>query len=280
MDLLSMVEPADLEELGRSLGTRHFYQAALRVVSALVPGEFEAITVYSRQARPQMLHFEATSKDISEDEVARILGLYKAAYFRFDPFYRYWREVGRPGVLSVYEIPDLLQRDARFIASYMPEMRMSDDVLIFLPIPNGRAVALSRERNWRFEEMETDRLRLIYPLLAGLNESHVRAVAATGTGEPFPIDEDESSAPSPLDFVAAVDDFTASGFTPREREIVSCILAGYPNDYIAKKLAIGVGTIRNHRKRLYAKLDVTSEREVFSLFIGHLANKDASSLLE
>ncbi|MGE3872983.1 MAG: LuxR C-terminal-related transcriptional regulator [Parvibaculaceae bacterium] len=53
--------------------------------------------------------------------------------------------------------------------------------------------------------------------------------------------------------------------TPREIEILRYGLRGLSTAAIAKRLDIGAGTIRNHKHRLYSKLDVTSEREIASL---------------
>lgn len=55
--------------------------------------------------------------------------------------------------------------------------------------------------------------------------------------------------------------------TPRELAIVELILAGHPTETIAKRLCIGRGTVKNHRRRLYYKLDITSERELFLTYI-------------
>ncbi len=53
--------------------------------------------------------------------------------------------------------------------------------------------------------------------------------------------------------------------TPRELEIVEQILKGQPAVRIAKSLNVSVGTIRNHKHRLYNKLDITTERELFCM---------------
>lgn len=280
MDVLSRVGAEHLERLGRALGTPTFYQALLRVITSVLPGEFESITVYSRQAQPRLLHFAATSQEARDHDVAAIESLYNSAFFRFDPFFRYWREVCTPGVVPLYDIADLMSRDELYMTSYMPAMHMKDDVVMFLSIPGDRAIALGRERSWRYESEEVARLKLLYPLLSGLNEAHLRDVNPDPGANTQPQAESKAPAPPPLDFSAAVDGFTASGFTPREREILGCILAGFSNDFIADRLEIGVGTVRNHRKRLYAKLDVTSEREIFTMFIGYLTHEEASSLLE
>jgi DNA-binding CsgD family transcriptional regulator len=71
-----------------------------------------------------------------------------------------------------------------------------------------------------------------------------------------------------------------TGLTPRERDIVQLILEGHPTAAIAGRLGIGRGTIKNHRKRIYDKLDITSERELFLLYLqwlsGHSGDKPAA----
>src|SRR5690606_24115762 len=52
----------------------------------------------------------------------------------------------------------------------------------------------------------------------------------------------------------------------RERELVQLVLAGHPTAAIADRLGITVGTTKNHRRRIYEKLDITTERELFLQF--------------
>ena len=68
-----------------------------------------------------------------------------------------------------------------------------------------------------------------------------------------------------------IDAFCATQcLTPREREIVKLILQGFPNSKIAEKLDISTGTVKNHRWRLYYKIDITSERELFLMLLSDL----------
>ena len=62
----------------------------------------------------------------------------------------------------------------------------------------------------------------------------------------------------------------AYALTPRETEVVRLSLIGAPNALIAKKLGVSIGTVKNHRWRLYYKLDITTERELFRLFLSTL----------
>jgi len=64
--------------------------------------------------------------------------------------------------------------------------------------------------------------------------------------------------------------FAATLLSRRERQIVRLVFAGYGSSHIATELGIAKGTVKTLRKRLYYKLDVTNERELFALFLDHL----------
>lgn len=57
----------------------------------------------------------------------------------------------------------------------------------------------------------------------------------------------------------------APGLAPREVEVAVRILAGMASEGIALDLDIGVNSVLTYRKRLYAKLHISSQNELFSL---------------
>jgi DNA-binding CsgD family transcriptional regulator len=267
------VQPLALTRLGQSVGTSDFYEACLALMAELVSQDSQWIVVYSRIARPRTLRFELSAFPSVEIDRDLVLSTYELGFYRFDPFFRYWQSGGEPGVVGMHEIPVPPSKENTYLTDFMPITRMADDLAVFLPVSDHQCVALTVDRSTVFSGDEFALLRKIYPLFSGLNEAHLRA--STWKEER----EDHETPPTPLDFGSAVDSFTASGFTPRERDIVHLILGGFSNDAVARRIAIGVGTVRNHRKRIYAKLDITTERELFSLFMGHLADLDPSELI-
>jgi DNA-binding CsgD family transcriptional regulator len=69
----------------------------------------------------------------------------------------------------------------------------------------------------------------------------------------------------------AIEDFIAAHhLTPRQSDITGLALRGHPSAEIARKLGLTEGTVRNHRKEIYAKMDVTTEREIFAMLMAHL----------
>jgi DNA-binding CsgD family transcriptional regulator len=60
--------------------------------------------------------------------------------------------------------------------------------------------------------------------------------------------------------------------SPRERELFKLALQGCDTRRIAQQLGLSVGTVKNYKQRLYAKLDINCEREIVSLLMSFLAD--------
>lgn len=65
-------------------------------------------------------------------------------------------------------------------------------------------------------------------------------------------------------------DFGGDVLTAREREIVQLILIGHSSNSISLNLDISVPTVKTHRRNIYNKLQISSQAELFSLFLLHL----------
>ena len=70
--------------------------------------------------------------------------------------------------------------------------------------------------------------------------------------------------------------FGTSVLTSRETHVVHLILKGYSAKSIAEHLVISINTVKLHRKNAYAKLDISSQSELFHLFIDSLSCIDES----
>lgn len=59
------------------------------------------------------------------------------------------------------------------------------------------------------------------------------------------------------------------GLTPREREVVAKIVAGYTNRDIAKELAISEDTVKHHLSNVFDKLGVSNRLELALFAVNH-----------
>lgn len=229
--------------------------------------------IYSENCAPEVLRHAVPRENAPHIDDDRIRRAYDAGYFRFDPFYRLWCETGKGGVYRLRDIVTSDRSDQIYVVGFVPLTGFEDDVALVFPIGNGRALALTMERCAPFSEAELTHLRHCYPLLKAMVASHWRVTSeAAVASDPSP------ASASPLNFQEAVSAFIPDLLTPKEKEIVLLSLAGFDNRAVSERMGVTVGTTKNHKKRLYAKLDVTSERELFSLFFAFLSGKDASEL--
>lgn len=182
-------------------------------------------------------------------------GLYRMADLAPD---RFFDEVGQhPGYVSpcVSEEPGAL----------------SEEIGFFARNANGAYIVLSLMRPIQappFSTAEFAWLQRIAPVVQAAMEHHWRELGAIRAEEP-------AANPALLaDHVASLfDNFGAPLLSGREQEIARMILRGHSSEAIGQHLGIAVATVKIHRRNIYAKLKISSQSELFALFIDLLATQ-------
>lgn len=67
-------------------------------------------------------------------------------------------------------------------------------------------------------------------------------------------------------------DFGSDVLTDREMQVVQLILVGHTSTSISLQLDVSVSTVKSHRRNIYVKLGISSQAELFNLFLLHLKN--------
>lgn len=239
-------------------GSPNHVERLIDAIGADIAHDLVTVTRYSATRQPQFV----THRGYSEHMRQR----YLEQYYVYDPFYAHWRNHRRPGILPLNSFASPESRRGRYIAEFLAQSRIRDEVGVLLPDGGDWCLGIFLDRKSRaFRERDITTLRRRFPVFAAL---HARGLALRGgdrhdMGAPLPAlrPVDEARLPAAL----------WPALSPREREIVELILAGHPTRAIAERLAIAHGTAKNHRRRIYAKLDITSERELFLQFLEYQA---------
>ena len=222
------------------------------LVGEIVPHDLVTVTRYSVTDRPAFV----SHRRYSDAMIRRYLDV----YYAYDPFCAFWRRERRPGIVPLLRLADKHVKDGRYMAEFLKQSVICDEVGVLVPDGDGCCLGLFLERaDRRFTRTEVASLEATFPILAALHalqrRSRTGTEAVQGLGssphQEGPIGEHGPSADSWLELSA------------REREVATLILAGHPNAGIARRLGIAVGTVKNHRHSIYAKLDITTEREMF-----------------
>jgi DNA-binding CsgD family transcriptional regulator len=254
---------ASLGVAAEHIGAADFHRQLMQSVGSLIAADLAMVMRYSQSSAPEYV--------VYDDLVPLHMEYYLRGLYRVDPVYRLCRE---PGVRGVYNLDDVCtpeERAGEYFSIFLRLTGMADDLVILFPAAAGTTIGLVYERRKVFSRREVEGLRKVYPLLAGMHAAHTRH-ALTG-----PSDQEQQLGRDglpPLNYRQALERFLEGRLTPREREIVRLILLGFPTAKVAERLGLSVNTIKNHKKRLYFKLDITTERELFTNFVSFLFQED------
>ncbi len=252
--------PSDLAALLHAAGSAEYLGGLIDFIGGLVAHDRVTVTRYSTLRPPEFL----THRNFDDALVERYLDI----YYPFDPFYGYWCANERAGVVPLRQFSSRELKQGLYIAEFLYQSVIRDEVGVLLDDGPQATLAVFLERsNENFRSHEIERLEKAFPLLQAVHEVHRRLQS--------PLPRKDSSAPASPHRARSPDSRLPEelwlGLTAREREIAALILAGHPSNAIAERLRISTGTVRIHRHNIYAKLDITSEREVFLQYLDFLS---------
>lgn len=120
---------------------------------------------------------------------------------------------------------------------------------------------LRRGASPSFSAGDIERLKALTPLVATAMLAHWESRKDDlSAGH-----EDADAFHTHLSYV--LQNFGASVLTNREKEVVHLTMRGYSDKLTARELNITPGTVRNHKKSIFSKLGVSSQGQVFGLFL-------------
>ena len=244
----------------------------VRALRHLAPFEMAAVFVYRGRSRPLPIYDNFTTADAKKGIAAYVENTYV-----LNPLYQAYQKGMESGV---YLMSDLAP-DAFFESEYhkayrvLPSRREEigyltenwpqgmQELLLALAL-DGNALAeitLSRPRDGpSFSAAEISRLSDVVPLVGALFRRYWAEFGDSKSRTPPPdrrVDD-------------AFDNFGKSVLTDRECEVTQMILRGHSSESIGFNLGISLGTVKTHRKNVYAKLAISSQSELLSLFLKSL----------
>lgn len=191
---------------------------------------------------------------------------YDAGPYLLDPFYHCYC-AGEYGWSALNEIAPAGFSHSDYMAYYgklgvghelgfLSKLRDGDAFHLALTRVRGAAPFARREREW---------LNAMSPLVAAVGGRLAPRSAADPRAETL------HGA-----LTLALDNFGRSVLTERELQVVHLLLRGHLSKAIARRLGISPGTARNHLKRIYPKLGVSSHAELYALFLKALRVADGA----
>lgn len=230
------------------------------------PVDHFVLFIYEGNHRPLALFdtFAPDKRKIYVDD-------YQCGPYLLDPFYLACTRKQQPGLWRLRQFaPDHFYLSEYYLAYYQ-QTGLAEEVAFFIDLGGDAMAVLSLMRATTSCAFSRDELQLMecaQPVVEQIvNEAWIQCRAE----QPRPEQD--------LDFKihAAFDHFGAHILTGREQEIVRLLLRGHSSASVAEQLSISPGTVKIHRKNMYAKLGIGSQSELLGLFIRELAGPELSS---
>jgi len=243
-----------------SIGSEEFTVNLVKALGAIVHFDYSVAFAYHQNEKPLCLYhtFSPTRRVIFVDE-------YLEGPYLLDP---YFKACGRKVETGLYRLRDIAPDrfyQSEYYRSYYIQTGLAEEIAYTLYFQNGVAVVISLMRSGessRFSAREFRLLDSVAAIVNSLSQSHWRDLH--NQFENGLVDAD--SGENRTIIAEKVSALFGPRITPREVQVVARILEGHSSDSIARSLGIAVGTVRIHRRNVYAKLQISSQQELFSIF--------------
>jgi DNA-binding CsgD family transcriptional regulator len=244
----------------RSLGTKTFSENLIRAIKTVTDFDNSVVFAYYEKEKPLCLFhtFSASQRVVYVDD-------YLKGPYLLDPFFKACSRKMETGLYRLRDIaPDRFYQ-SEYYRSYYVRTGLSEELCYIFYLPTGVAIVISLMRlasNSKFSARQFRNLNNVSPIVISLAEHHWQT-----TLDSFPARKESIEDMDDHSLIErSVRDLFGSRITPRETQVVAQVLEGHSSESIANSLGITVGTARIHRRNIYAKLQVSSQQELFSIF--------------
>ncbi len=192
---------------------------------------------------------------------------YQAGPYMLDPFFLAASRSIAPGLYRLRDMaPDRFYQ-GEYFRSYYVQTGLAEEVAYFVTLPDHSTLTLSLMREEKvFSQREFSALEAVFPFVSAVTRRHWRG-----------LDQKFGDSGNPLQgqqrrMAYDLGSFGEGILTQREREVAELTLKGHSSESTGQLLGIAPGTVRIHRRNIYAKLNINSQGELFSRFLSTLGN--------
>lgn len=256
------------DELVSAIGREDFFALFSATVSEILRFEFLVIFLYRKDAAPARLH-----DSITATRHRKGLNNYLQNTYVLNPFYQAFRRGVEPGVYFMKNfMPDQCDldtghQDFRLRVDSFEEIGfLTDDwpsgmqeLLLVMPIDASTLIEVSlskKESSGGFSGENVEELRSVFPFLHALLLKHWEFASHDLVPE----------LEAPL-LERLFMSFGQGILSDRERQVIRLVLLGHSSTSVALHLGVALPTVKSHRRNAYAKLEISSQAELFALFM-------------
>ena len=238
-------------------GGNDFPSMLVAMLRELVAVDDATVVAYPGTDLPVIEYFE-----VPTDSGLSTLDMFAKGAFLLDPYYLAATQDNQFGVFRLRDLSPTGFKDSDYYKTWYRNCRFEDECGYLLPLDNEGFINIALGKTTpraSFTKKERGILEDIYPTVEALCRQHWA---------------NSGSAPAAVNLRAqlhgALEAFGSSLLTSRETQVINLVLHGHSTKTVAEKLSISMETVKLHRKHAYAKLEVSSQSELFYLFLDSL----------
>ena len=228
------------------------------LICATVVNSGTSLLAFHKDASPEVL-----AHSLAPARRRHFLDRYLAGPYLLDPLYQMALSAEKPSMCRFRDAQPDRFRSSEYYRQYIERTHLVDEMDFLQDVSSTTTLVIVVGRvEKRFSKAELSRLHLIEPVvLAGMRRAW----------------EGRSAVPDMPDrsihqrLTECFDNFGDDVLTKRERQITQLLLRGHSTKSVARELRIAPGTVMVHKRNLFSKLGITSQFELFSLFIESLS---------
>lgn len=268
-----------LSDVISALHSPRFTSTLVTLISKLVDYDCAVVLGYRQHKHPIYLY------DSIDDQRDLLFQRYLTNSFQNDPFYLMLNQQQQQGVFTLTDIAKQGIDYQQYQTDFYQKTGWQDELSILIEIEPTRWIVLYLgylQSDKRFKPQQVETLKSYFSVISSLCQTHWRqggftlaspvmgTTGATDTTKNCNNDTQQASDHIRIAIEQALLSFGESLLTKREQQVTALLAQGFDTKEIAEQLGVTQGTVKNHRKRIYAQLNVNSLSELFQLFLNHL----------
>lgn len=209
--------------------------------------------------------------NLGEIESSATIAPYIDFAYVLDPFYNLFKSGIGDSVVALNDCAPDDFKSSEYFRTFYSGTGLYDETSIFVSFDERASIVISlgsRDEAFRIGTDGKAALDFLLPCVASLCRRHWPSLAP---------DKISDLGRMGLHLEKSFDRFGTSVLSERESEIVRLILKGHSSKSIARVLGNSPETVKVHRKRIHAKLDITSQGELYSIFLEALSRTPANA---
>lgn len=235
--------------------------ALAKMIGRAVAHNATCLLAFYPDAPPSVLHHT-----MSPRRARHYLDRYLAGPYLLDPLYQLALRRKKASMCRCRdETPDRF-RSSEYYRQYYERTHLADEMDFLVETGSNSTLVLVVGR-WetRFSRSDVAGLQLMEPIVRA-------AMLRIWDAWSLRHSKDQIDLSMHQRLTRCFERFGEKILTQRERQITQLLLRGHSSKSIARELGIAPGTVMVHKRNLFSKLGITSQYELFSLFIDKLSD--------